>query len=218
MMNAIRRVDIQKTRLSLRGSVGGGLTLNSDLSRELMKRSLLTLVPLLSVGAFSMCVAIPSASAEPEPVGPDQTVVSAETATAAEGFAPAPEAPNPTGDACKSFSEALDLAATNYEEFAYATAGNGDYVNYGDPNVQRANIIGRAALQEAATSAMAASRIAGLPPEVSDPIRDWSLHATKLVFVMGLRLGGNSLNNAANQLNADADRAQLACAAALVGG
>lgn len=151
-------------------------------------------------------------------MGPDQTVVSAESTSAAEVFAPGPDLPNPTGDACRNFSEALNLAASNYEEFAYATAGTGDYVNYGDPNVERANIIGRAALQEAAASTLNASRTAGLPAEVADPMRDWSLHAAKLVLVMGLRLGGNSLNNAANQLNADADRAHMACAATLARG
>ena len=44
-------------------------------------------------------------------------------------------------------------------------------------------------------------------------MRSWSLHATKLVLIMGLRGGGNSLNNTANDMNTDAHDAQMACAA-----
>ena len=114
--------------------------------------------------------------------------------------------------ACKQFGAALNVAALNYEDFAYATAGNGNYVNYQDPTVGRSNIVGRTALREAAAAALSASRATGLPPEVSDPMQSWSLHATKLLFVMGLHGSGDSLNSSASQLNTDAHDAQLACA------
>jgi hypothetical protein len=57
-----------------------------------------------------------------------------------------------------------------------------------------------------------ASRTLGLPSEVADPMRAWSLQATKLMVIMGMRGGGDSLNAAANQLNADARDTEIACA------
>lgn len=120
--------------------------------------------------------------------------------------------PDVVADACTQFSEALNLAARSYDEFAYATAGNGDEVNYSDERVWRSNLVGRTALRESAHSALSTSRAPGLPPEVSDPIRSWSLSATKLLVVMGLRRGGDALNAAANDLNAHAQDAQTACA------
>jgi SpoVK/Ycf46/Vps4 family AAA+-type ATPase len=115
-------------------------------------------------------------------------------------------------EACTRFTAALNLAAVNYEEFAYATAGTGDSVDYRDPNVWQSNVIGRTALREAAREALDASRTPGTPPEVSGPMRSWSLGATKLLMIMGLRGGGDSLNAAATALNADAQNTQMACA------
>jgi len=115
-------------------------------------------------------------------------------------------------DACKQFGAAINFAASNYEDFAYATAGNGNFVNYNDPSVVNSNQLGRTALREAASAAMDASNMPGVPPEVSAPMRSWSLHATKLVLIMGLRGGGDSLNNTANDMNTDAHDAQMACA------
>jgi hypothetical protein len=122
------------------------------------------------------------------------------------------ESDNAISAACKQFGAALNLAALNYEDFAYATAGNGNTVDYRDPTVWRSNVVGRTALREAAAAALSASRAPGLPPEVSDPMQSWSVHATKLVLIMGLHGGGDSLNSTANQLNADAHDGQLACA------
>lgn len=159
---------------------------------------------------------VPSAWADPaDPVDPADPAV-------AGAVAPGPAAPgpmsapaggdNPVAEACNQFNAALNLAAANYEDFAYATAGNGNTVDYQDPTVSRSNIVGRTALREAAAVALSASRTPGLPPDVSDPMQSWSLHATKLVLIMGLRGGGDSLNNAATQLNTDASNAQMACA------
>lgn len=116
-------------------------------------------------------------------------------------------------DACKQFGAAINYAATNYEDFAYNIAGNGNLVNYRDPSVHSSNVVGRTALREAASAAMSASNLPGVPPEVSAPMRSWSLHATKLVLIMGLRGGGDSLNNTANEMNTESHNAQLACAA-----
>lgn len=151
---------------------------------------------------------------------------SADTAAADVAVPPGPPAPdaapvaapvvsesgNPISAACKQFGAALNLAALNYEDFAYATAGNGNYVDYQDPTVWRSNVIGRTALREAAAAALSASRAPGLPPEVSDPMQTWSVHATKLLLIMGLHGGGDSLNTTASQLNVDAHDGQLACA------
>ena len=116
-------------------------------------------------------------------------------------------------DACSQFGAAINYAATNYEDFAYNSAGSGNLVNYQDPSVHSSNVVGRTALREAASAAMSASKLPGVPPEVSAPMRSWSLHATKMVLIMGLRGGGDSLNNTANEMNTDSHNAQLACAA-----
>lgn len=125
-------------------------------------------------------------------------------------------APGPSGDpvvdACTLFAAALNVAAANYGEFAYATAGTGNYVNYQDPNVAYTNVVGRTALRQSAAAALNAARTVGIPPEVSDPMQSWSLHATKLLVVMGLRGGGDRLNESATELNSIADQALNACA------
>jgi hypothetical protein len=148
----------------------------------------------------------PAPADEPQqlPVGP---AVSSQPVTTDDG--------NPAAtDACKQFSAALNYAATNYEEFAYASAGNGNSVNYGDASVANYNVAGRTALRQAASEAMNAAMTPGLQPEVSAPMRTWSLRATKLVLVMGLRGGGDTLNSTATDLNTDARDVQMACALA----
>lgn len=119
---------------------------------------------------------------------------------------------DPTRSACKTFTGAMDFAARNYEEFAYATAGGGNVVDYSNPSVTDSNVVGRTALREAAKAVLDASRTPGLPGQVSDPMQDWSIHAAKLVVVMGLHGGGNTLNSAATDLNDDAHAVQMACA------
>jgi len=120
--------------------------------------------------------------------------------------------PSPVRDACAQFGQALSLAAETYDEFAYATAGDGNVVDYADQKVWRTNVIGRTGLRESAYAVLSASRTPGLPPEVSSPMRSWSLHATKLLVIMGVRGGGDALNAAAEDLNADARAGQMACA------
>ena len=159
---------------------------------------------------------------EPQPVAAGAIPAPAPGVPGPEAGGPAPEAggpapevtANPVADACKLFNAALNVAAANYEDFAYATAGNGNYVNYQDPNVGRTNVVGRTALRQAAAAALSASRTPGLPPEAADPMRSWSLHATKLVLVMGLHGGGDTLNSAVAELNTEGHDAQMACALA----
>lgn len=183
-----------------------------------MNRHWLMMATALSAGAVSIAFTAPVVAAEPDIAGSDESVAQAEIPTAVNDFAPGPTPGNPVGDACNRFAAALNHAAVEYEEFAYATAGGGNYVNYSDPNVERHSLIGRAALRESAAETLDASRTAGLLPDIADPMRDWSLHATKLILIMSVRGGGDSLNNAANQLNSDAERAQMACAVNLSSG
>ena len=61
---------------------------------------------------------------------------------------------------------------------------------------------------------MGAAMTPGLPGDISAPMQAWSLHATKLLVIMGLHGGGDSLNDTANTLNTDARNAQMACAVA----
>jgi hypothetical protein len=116
--------------------------------------------------------------------------------------------------ACKQFSMALDVASSNYEDFAYASAGDGNFVDYQDPNVARTGLIARTALRESAAVALKSAQTPGLPPDISDPMRSWSLRATKLSFILSLRGGGDSMNSTVTDLNTDGQDAQMACALA----
>lgn len=153
------------------------------------------------------CAAEPVNPSEPQPVP-------AQSAMASGPPEQSVPAGSPVTDACKLFDAALNVAAANYEEFAYATAGNGNVVDYRNPEVGRSNVVGRTALRQAAAAAMSAAGTPGLPAEVSNPMRAWSLRATKLLVVMGLHGGGESLNSNATELNNDAHDAQMACALA----
>lgn len=167
----------------------------------------MTLVPATLVPAMAGV-----AAAEPAPAAPSAPIDSpADDADPASPTSADPTA-DPTSKACQQFTSALNYATTNYEDFAYATAGTGDHVDYRKPDVVDSNTTGRTALREAAATALAAGRTPGLPPDISDPMQAWSLHATKLLLDMGLHRGGDALNTAASQMNTDAQNAQLACA------
>ena len=125
------------------------------------------------------------------------------------------EAGNPAAaDACRQFGVALDYAASNYEDFAYNSAGSGNYVDYADPVVANSNVVGRTALREAAATALSASMTPGLQGDIASPMQSWSVRATKLLLGMGLHSGGDSLNATANALNREAHDVQMACALA----
>jgi len=180
--------------------------------------------------AGSAAFATPLASADPQTEqpapapGPGTANVAAPAPLPPD--APAPDAPPPPDagappdqgtyaavvTACKQFGVALDYAANNYEDFAYNTAGGGNNVNYDDPNTANSNVIGRTALREAASTALDAANTPGLPGDISDPMRSWSFRAAKLLLIMGIRGGGDSLNQTATDMNTDAKNAQMACA------
>ncbi len=148
-----------------------------------------------------------TASADPGNTAPaDPQAIDSAPDSGADGDA--------TATACHQFSAALSYAASNYEDFAYNSAGGGNNVDYADPIVQDSNVAGRTALREAASLAMGAAMTPGLPGDISAPMQAWSLHATKLLVIMGLHGGGDSLNDTANTLNTDARNAQMACAVA----
>ncbi len=86
--------------------------------------------------------------------------------------------------------------------------------SYADPAVSSSNVVGRTALRESAAVAMDAANTPGLQPEIADPMRIWSLGATKLLVKMGLRIPGESLNSTATEMNNQATKVQQACAAA----
>ena len=166
-------------------------------------------VPMAVASALAIQMATGVVWAEPAPPGNPGDPVGV---VAADASRVASQAGNPVAQACEQFDQAISIAALNYEDFAYATAGTGNHVDYSDPEVKRSNALGRTALRGAAAAALDASRMPGLPPEVSDPMQSWSVHAAKLLFIMGLRRGGDALNEAATQLNADAHNAQMGCA------
>jgi hypothetical protein len=112
--------------------------------------------------------------------------------------------------ACATFGQVLDGSSTYYGDFADSLEGSG----YSDPAVDSSNQVGRTALRQSAGVAMDAANTPGLQPEISDPMRTWSLGATKLLVKMGLRIPGDNLNNTANEMNDTAVRVQEACAAA----
>ena len=153
---------------------------------------------------------LPDAAAAPgAPLGPTGAPQGA-----APDAAPMQSSGDPTKDSCDLFNKAVNYAAINYEDFADYSAGSGNYVNYADQTVVNANVAGRTALRQAAAAALNASGIPGAPPEVTTPMRSWSLSAAKLVVVMGVRGGGDTLNSTATDLNRDAHDAQMACATA----
>ena len=185
--------------------------------------------------AFGIGLAVvPAASADPgqpgqpQPPAPGAEPLQETVAAAGPGMSPGPaDAPkgtdpqanmqstgDPTKDACDLFNKAVGYASINYEDFADFSAGSGNSVNYLDPSVGNANLAGRTALRQSAAAALSASTIPGVPPDVSAPMQSWSLNAAKMVLVMGVRGGGDSLNSTATQLNTDAKNAQMACAAA----
>jgi hypothetical protein len=170
-----------------------------------------------SLLAFSIgLTVVPTASADPtDTEQTDSPSPAIPAAAPPQRFTAVTTEENPAAaTACKQFSAAMNYAATNYEDFAYASAGTGDVVNYGDPTVSSSNVAGRTALRQAAAAAFEASTTPGLAPELSSAMQSWSLNAAKLVLVMGVQSGGDTLNSAATDLNNESHKVQMACAAA----
>ena len=148
-------------------------------------------------------------------------VVAQPVDTVADPSAPGVQVATPGSDnadpaavaACSQFAQVLDSTATYYGDFADSLEAFAA-VDYSDPAVENSNVLGRTALRQGAGVAMAAANTPGLTPAVADPMRQWSVDATKLLIKMGLRGGRDTLNTTADELNNDAIAAQQACAAA----
>lgn len=168
--------------------------------------------------AFGVGLAVaPTASADPNDAGQPPAPAPGPAAAPGPAVVPAPVegvAAQPAVAACKQFAAALRVSSKYYNEFANSIAGEGNYVDYQDPAVKSDNVDGRTALRKSAAEAWSASATPGLQPEIAAPMRSWSVDATKLLLVMGLRGGGDTLNHTATELNNDAENAQMACAAA----
>jgi hypothetical protein len=116
----------------------------------------------------------------------------------------------PAVAACSQFAAALDHASSYYSDFADSLA---------DPSMGQdwntsTNVTGRTALRQAASAAMTASSTPGLQPDISAPMQSWSLNATKLMVLVGVRAPIDPVNAKATDLNNDATNVQMACAAA----
>jgi hypothetical protein len=123
---------------------------------------------------------------------------------------PSDSATAPAVAACGAFAQALDASSSYYGDFADSFEGS----DYSDPAVDSSNVIGRTALRQSATVAMQAAQTPGLDPAIADPMRTWSLGASMLLVKMGLRIPGDSLNSTATEMNNQAEKVQMACAAA----
>jgi hypothetical protein len=208
----------------------------SHVRERALAASLLGLGIALTLAPTAFAEPVPPPPPIPGPVGPPAPIAQADAALPAlpdplsePGQAPAPGLPPaplaqpdvaPPADeaaaaavACKQFSRAMNYAAMHYEDFADSIAGNGAFVNYGDPNIDQNNVIGRTALRQAASVAMNAASTPGLSPDIADPMRTWSLDAAKLLVLMGVRGNGDVIDGAATDVNKDSRAVQFACAA-----
>jgi hypothetical protein len=175
-------------------------------------------VSATTIIALSIGLAVaPAAPADPsDPSG----TVDAESQEIQPVAPPITASPPGSGDttpeaaaACSQFAAGLDVAASWYSDFANNIAGDAP-PNYADPIVNDSNVMGRTALREAAANALNASSTPGLQPDIADPMRAWSMDASKLLILMGLRTPVDVINGAANDLNDNTTSVQMACAAA----
>ncbi len=148
---------------------------------------------------------IPTASADD--VGTDGSSPAPVVVTPAD---PSDNATDAAAQACGTFAQVLDGSSNYYGDFADSIEGS----DYSDPAVDSSNAVGRTALRQGAGVAMEAANTPGLDPSIADPMRIWSLGATKLLVMMGLRIPGDSLNGTATEMNNQAEKVQVACAAA----
>nr|WP_309224147.1 MULTISPECIES: hypothetical protein [unclassified Mycobacteroides] len=156
---------------------------------------------------------VPVAYAEPDQPDPtEQPAVAPGPAVVSAPAAISDSATPAAVEACAKFATALDYASTNYSDFANNLAGMEG--NYGDVYVASSNGTGRTALREAASFANEAASTPDLDPSIADPMRSWAMNANKLMILMGVRAPVDGVNGKANDLNTDAENAQMACARA----
>ena len=162
----------------------------------------------LAASVMAFCIGLtvtPAASADD--LGSDPSAPGPVVVTPAD---PSDNVTDAAAQACGSFAQVLDGSSSYYGEFADSFEGS----DYSDPAVDSSNAVGRTALRQSAGVAMDAANTPGLQPEIAEPMRIWSLGATKLLVKMGLRIPGDSLNSTATEMNNQAEKVQMACAAA----
>lgn len=109
--------------------------------------------------------------------------------------------------ACSQFAQALDTASDGYGSYA-------DSLDDADGTAIQSGAAGRSSLRAAAGAAMDAANTPGLSPDISDPMRAWSMGAAALMVKVGLNFTGDTLDSSAVGLNNNAVAVQKACAAA----
>lgn len=159
-----------------------------------------------SVVAFGIALAVAPTAMADDTTG-DQSSPGPVVVTAVD---PSDSATQPAVLACGTFAQLLDDSSNYYGDFADSFEGS----DYADPAVDSSNVTGRTALRQAAAVAMQTAGTPGLDPSIANPMRIWSLGASKLLVKMGLRIPGDSLNSTANEMNNQAEQVQQACAAA----
>ncbi len=170
-------------------------------SSHVCERTLVASLIALGIGL----TVIPTALADD--VGTDGSSAGPIVVTAVD---PSDNITDGAAQACGAFAQVLDGSSNYYGEFADAIEGS----DYSDPAVDSSNAVGRTALRQAAGVAMDAANTPGVDPSIADPMRMWSLGATKLLVKMGLRIPGENLNSTATEMNNQAEQVQMACAAA----
>lgn len=169
---------------------------------QLCKRASAATIIAIGIGSGF----VPAASADDEAVVDSPTPGPVQVAAA-----PMSDNADPAAvTACSQFAEVLDGSSSYYGDFQDSFEGS----NYSDAAVSSSNGLGRTALRESAALAMHAANTPGLRPDIAEPMRVWSLGATKLLVRMGLHMSNDGLNSTASEMNNQATRAQEACAAA----
>ena len=170
-------------------------------SSHVCERTLVASAIALGIGL----TVVPTASADD--VGTDGSSPAPVVVTPAD---PSDSVTDAAATACGTFAQVLDDSSSYYGDFADSFEGS----DYSDPAVDSSNSVGRTALRQSAAVAMSAAQTPGLDPAIADPMRVWSLGASKLLVKMGLRIPGDSLNSTATEMNNQAEMVQQACAAA----
>lgn len=159
-------------------------------------------------GVFALAFA-PGAVADPDAGGSEDPQVQTQAPVQLSAGEDGSQVDATPESACGRFAQAVDGALWRYMDFAQVTGTPG--WSYQDPIVANTNVDARTALRQSMAEVLEASRTAGLAPDVASAMRDWSVHATKLLMVMGLRRGGDTILNTATQLDADTNAVQMAC-------
>jgi hypothetical protein len=170
-------------------------------SSNVCERTLVASAIALGIGL----TVVPTASADD--IGTDGSSPAPVVVTPAD---PSDSVTDAAATACGTFARVLDDSSSYYGDFADSFEGS----DYSDPAVDSSNSVGRTALRQSAAVAMSAAQTPGLDPAIADPMRVWSLGASKLLVKMGLRIPGDSLNSTATEMNNQAEMVQQACAAA----